>query len=216
MAVRIFDTLRKRVEDSNGLLPQEKRAMFWFRNYSVELQRWQNKNNKRTFSQLTESDAAKVLIPPKAIRPGYLYFFMYQPYYASKLEYYDRLPLTLVLDVDQTGFLALNLHYLPYRVRAAFFDLLYSTRLVKRKDPLKTRIVVTYKLLEAVSKYKAFRPCLKRYTFKQCRSAVMLIGESEWDIAMFLPVERFVKATRTEVWNDSVRNLSEIGEAEIE
>jgi len=216
MAVRIFDTLRKRVEDSKGLLPQEKRAMFWFRNYSTQLLEWQNTNKKRSFAALAESDATKLLVAPKSIRPGYLYFFLYQPLYAKELDYYDRLPLTLVLDVDSTGFLAINFHYLPYRVRAAFFDLLYSTRLVKRKDPLKTRINVTYKLLQAVSKYKAFRVCLRRYRFKNVRSGALLIGESEWDIAMFLPVEQFAKATRTQVWNESLANISDIEESEIE
>jgi hypothetical protein len=71
MAVRIFDTLRKRVEDSKGLLPQEKRAMFWFRNYSTQLLEWQNTNKKRSFAALAESDATKLLVALKSIRPGY-------------------------------------------------------------------------------------------------------------------------------------------------
>jgi hypothetical protein len=48
------------------------------------------------------------------------------------------------------------------------------------------------------------------------RSGALLIGESEWDIAMFLPVEQFAKATRTQVWNESLANISDIEESEIE
>jgi hypothetical protein len=208
----IFQTLRERVEKSNGLLPHERRAMFWFQNYSNELVQWQQQNKNTTYSGLAESRFAKKIVPPKTVMPGCLYFFMYQPHYARSLDYYDRMPFTLVLEKDNEGFLALNFHYLPYRVRAVFFDALHSSRLQKKNDPLKSRIVISYKLLTAVSKYKAFRPCLKRYRYKNCRTAMLQVGETEWDIALFLPVERFSKATRAEIWEESVSSLSDIGD----
>ena len=40
-SVNIFETLRARVEKSGGLLPQERRAMFWFSQYSAALASWQ-------------------------------------------------------------------------------------------------------------------------------------------------------------------------------
>jgi hypothetical protein len=209
-AVSVFDTLRKRVEASDGLLPQERRAMYWFRNYGNQLQEWQNTTNKQTFSSISSQAFAKRLVPPKAVFPGYLYFYMYAPLGASSLDYYDRMPFTLVLDRDAEGFLGLNFHYLPYRMRAILFDALYGNRFVKNRDPLKARINVTYKILNGVTKYKLFRPCLKRYLYKRVRTPLLQVGETEWDIALFLPVERFAKATRMEIWNDTAQMISDI------
>jgi hypothetical protein len=203
----IFQTLRERVEKSGGLLPFERRAMFWFKEQHQTLDQWQRQNINSTFTTVTQQKIAKKLISPRGVLPGYLYFFVYQPFYAKQLDYYDRVPFTLVLERDKTGFLALNFHYLPYHIRAAFFDVLHSTRLQKSKDPLKSRMMVTYKLLTTVSKYKAFRPCLKRYRYTNCRSQVLQVGETEWDIALFMPVEHFSKMSRTAIWKESLVDI---------
>jgi hypothetical protein len=36
----------------------------------------------------------------------------------------------------------------------------------------------------------------------------MYVFPSEWDIALFLPTERFVGASKTSVWADSRRKIS--------
>jgi hypothetical protein len=35
----------------------------------------------------------------------------------------------------------------------------------------------------------------------------MYIYPSEWDVALFLPLERFQGASKTQVWADSRRNI---------
>lgn len=212
MASRIFDTIRDRVEKSEGLLPMERRAMFWFQQYGTFLSQWQQKNERRTFSTIQSDTFTKRLVPPKAAFPGYLYFFQYQPTVTTQQAYYDRLPLTLVLERTPESFLGLNFHYLPYRIRAGFFDALYSTRLVKKQDPLQTQIRVTYRILSLTTKYKAFKPCLRRYRYKNCRSGLLQVGESEWDLALFLPVERFAKATRSQVWSESTQAVFDLAD----
>lgn len=207
----IFQMLRERVEKSDGLLPQERRAMLWFQTYRTDLLQWQNQHRSLTYNGLSDSTFAKKVVRPKAILPGYLYFFLYFPHYARTLDYYDRFPMTLVLEKDPEGFLALNFHYLPYQMRAIFFDALYSRHLQSNTDPLRSRIRITYQILSAVSKYKAFRPCLRRYRYTNCRSAMLQVGETEWDIALFLPVEQFTKATRAEVWKESMHDLRTLG-----
>lgn len=212
MATRIFDTIRQRVEDSDGLLPMERRALFWFQQYNTALTDWQRTNERKPFSTIQNASFTKRLVPPKAAFPGYLYFFQYQPSVTTHLAYYDRLPLTLVLDRDNEGFLGLNFHYLPYRIRAGFFDALYSTRLVKKWDPLQTQIRVSHQLLSITTKYKAFKPCLRRYRYKNCRSGLLQVGETEWDLALFLPVERFAKATRQQVWSESTQSVFDLAD----
>ena len=209
MAVNIFDTLRQRVLAINGLLPQERRAINWFRDYGSELQQWQQHNNRQTYQQVAGSNFSKRQVPPHLAFPGHLYFFMYKPVNMGTLPYYDRFPLVLVLERFDDGFLGLNFHYLPYRTRAIFFDNLYSTRLVKNPNPLRTRINVSCDLLKSVSKYKAFDPCIKRYRFRNVQTPLLQVGETEWDIALFLPVERFAKQPKTDVWLDSMQDIAD-------
>ena len=210
-SVNIFETLRARVEKSDGLLPQERRAMLWFESYNRELLSWQARNRGKSFSTVSSSKFDKQLVPPKTARMGCLYFFLYAPIHKDNLPHYDRFPLVIILEKDETGFLGLNLHYLPYRLRAMFFDMLHSTRLLRTTDPFRTRLLVTYKMLKSVTKYKAFRPCVKRYRYSSMRTALLQVGETEWDVALFLPVEQFAKTTRTDVWSESLRGLLDTG-----
>ena len=39
------------------------------------------------------------------------------------------------------------------------------------------------------------------------RTALLQVGETEWDVALFLPVEQFAKTTRLDVWNKSLADL---------
>ena len=127
------------------------------------------------------------------------------------MPHYDRFPLVVILEKEETGFLGLNLHYLPYRLRAMFFDMLHSTRLLRSTDPFRTRLLVTYKMLKSVTKYKAFKPCVKRYRHSSVRTALLQVAETEWDVALFLPVEQFAKTTRTDVWSESLRDMRNTG-----
>ena len=206
-SVNIFESLRARVEESDGLLPQERRAIRWFQNYSSELQSWQAEHRGETFNAVSASKFDKRLVSPKAAMMGCLYFFLYAPIHKNKLPHYDRFPLVIILEKDERGFLGLNLHYLPYRVRAMFFDMLHSERLMRTGNPFRTRLRVTYELFKNVTKYKAFKPCVKRYRYSSMRTALLQVGETEWDVALFLPVEQFAKTTRLDVWNKSLADL---------
>ena len=218
-SVNIFETLRARVEKSGGLLPQERRAMFWFSQYSAALTSWQGSNRDIKFRTVENELPSQMMVGPQRAFPGYMYFFQYEPVGIHTLPAYDAFPLTLFIKRETTGFLGLNFHYLSYRSRAMLFDVLYKSLIAlgpdpdgsgpKGPDPLKTRMRATYKLLDGMSKYKAFRPCLKRYRFSQCRTPLLQVGSSEWDLALFLPVEQFRKSTKADVWQESLESIQE-------
>jgi hypothetical protein len=206
----IFETLRQRVTKSHGLLPAEQRAMFWFRNYSQALTQWQTHHHAVDFDRLQRNDFSKQLVGSTQAWPGYLYFFLYDPKLAKTLPFYDQFPFVLVLDRGDDSFLGLNFHYLDYQHRAMFFDLLYELRenrhgqtTLAPADDLRMRLHVTYDILQLTTQYKMFRPCLKRYLFTQIQSPLLKVGASEWDVALFLPVESFVKESKTTVWTNS-------------
>ena len=84
-------------------------------------------------------------------------------------------------------------------------DALYEITTNQKYDD-STRLRLSYQLLNSASKYRYFKPTFKKYLNKHVRSRFVEINPSEWDIALFLPVERFEKASKSTVWKDS-RNM---------
>jgi hypothetical protein len=81
-------------------------------------------------------------------------------------------------------------------------DQLYTVSTDKRFDE-KTRLKINYNILNRASKFRFFRPCVKRYLLSNVRSRFIKINSDTWDLALFLPTERFVKANKTKVFRDS-------------
>ena len=133
---------------------------------------------------------------------GSMYMFQYDPKLKQKLPYYDRFPLIFMIEDYSNGFLGINMHYLPPQLRARLMDALYDTVNNQRYDE-STKLRVSYNLLKSVAKYKMFKPTVKRYLTQQVRSRFILIDPVEWDIALFLPTQRFSKASADKVWSDS-------------
>lgn len=133
---------------------------------------------------------------------GSMYMFQYDPKLKQKLPYYDRFPLIFMIEDYSDGFLGINMHYLPPQLRARLMDALYDTVNNQRYDE-STKLRVSYNLLKSVAKYKMFKPTVKRYLTQQVRSRFILIDPVEWDIALFLPTQRFSKASADKVWSDS-------------
>lgn len=143
---------------------------------------------------------------------GGLYHFAYDPLTKDKLPYYDTFPLVIPLHPKpgangEPGFLGLNLHYLPPKVRAAFLDKLMDFAVTNSNDE-PTRLRITYEILQATQRYKEFKPCLKHYLNKQIRSRIKTIKPSEWEVALFLPTANFQKATKTKVYKDSLNQIA--------
>lgn len=133
---------------------------------------------------------------------GEMFFFYYDPKHKKTLPYYDRFPLIFPIKRYKDGFLGINLHYLPYKERALLMDALYSVANNKKFDE-NTKLKISYDILKSATKFKYFKPCIKRYLSKHLRSRVLKVFSSEWDIALFLPVHQFEKANARAVWKDS-------------
>lgn len=203
----VFQALRERIEKSNAFLPMEKRALYWFKTFQTEIAHWQRSIGKLTYEELQEQPITKRIVSPTHIEPGCLYFFLYAPSNRKTLPFYDQFPFVLVIDKQSDSFTGLNFHYLDYYWRAWLFDNLYESR-QRSPDPLKVRLQFSYKDLATTTKYKQFRPCFKRYLIKNLRSPLFQVGEPEWDIALWLPVEIYAKATASDIWKDSEQKFS--------
>jgi len=135
---------------------------------------------------------------------GNMYMYFYDPKHKKTLPYYDRFPLTIMLQPVKGGFQGLNLHYLQPDIRAKFLDELMKLAPSKVKN--NSRLTkLRYDLLQSTRKYKEFRPCFKTYLTSQVASRMVRVPMTEWEIAVFLPTEQFKKSGKQNVWKDSLK-----------
>jgi len=146
---------------------------------------------------------------------GKMYMFVYDPKTKDKLPYYDMYPLIFPIEYYNDGFLGLNLHYLPPGARAKLMDALYDT-INNNKQNKTTKLRISYDILSSVKRYAYFKPCIKRYLFGHVRSNFLYIAPDEWNIALMLPTQKFVKSAPggstisvsiDQVYKDSIRKF---------
>ena len=136
------------------------------------------------------------------IMPGHLYMFVYDPKTKAELPYYDRFPLVFPFRKTPDGFIGLNMHYLPYPLRINLLDNLLTYASNQRFDET-TRLKYSWALIDGMSKYAAAKPCVKQYLSGHVRTQFRQVESNNWATAMLLPVERFVGASKQEIWADS-------------
>lgn len=186
----LFDTLQANAQRA-GVTARTRRSQLWFQ-----------KNIKNLAIPTRQK-----LLKDKALQPvskeiaGNMYMYFYDPKLKNELPYYDRFPLTIMVQPEKNGFSGLNLHYLSPGVRARFLDELMSTAPKNINDT--TRLKLRYQLLAGTKKYKEFKPCWKRYLGNHVRSRIVRVPMTEWEIAIFLPTQQFVKRKDATVWRDS-------------
>jgi hypothetical protein len=137
---------------------------------------------------------------------GGLYFFYYDPKTKAELPYYDKFPLVLALDIQKDHFTGLNLHYLPIRYRIAFLDKLMNFAVLDKKNEIQ-RMSVSYEILNASRQFKEFKPCFKKYLMGHVRSKILAVQPNEWEVAAFLPIQQFRKASANQVWQESLQEI---------
>jgi len=137
---------------------------------------------------------------------GRMYLYFYDPKLKKTLPYYDRFPLVIPIKFYKDGFLGLNLHYLPYDLRAKFLDGLLDIYKDKYLDENR-KLNLTYQRLKGATRLRYFKPCVKRYLWTHCRSQFYQVAPEEWEMVLMLPIERFEKKSKSFVWNESRKQL---------
>ena len=132
---------------------------------------------------------------------GRLNLFFYDPKFKKTLPYYDTFPLVLPLENYSDGFLGINLHYLPIPLRIRLLDRLNDFSNNVKFDE-STFLNVSY---DDVKKLQFVKPTIHKYLSGYVRSRFRRIDADEFVIATLLPVQRFKKATASQVWSDSRR-----------
>jgi hypothetical protein len=191
----LFDTLQAGAYRAN-IVPRSDKARTWFKRAVKELGTV-NRN------QIMKDPILDVRSKPMI---GDMCMYVYDPKLKQTLPYYDTFPLTVMVQPAKGGFHGLNLHYLSPVVRAEFLDELMQLGPNQLKDT--SRIVkLRYSLLKKAAKFKEFKPCFKHYLIDHVKSKIMRVPMTEWEIAVFLPVDNFKKVSRDTVWRYSRKSI---------
>ena len=136
---------------------------------------------------------------------GSIMAFEYNPKHKATLEYYDKFPLILVLKLTENGFYGLNFHYLRPLDRAIFMNRLYKYAVVGED---KFTIGVTYEKLSSQYDLRYYKPCIKRYLFSNVSTKVVMLEPQYWDVALFLPTEKFLSDTGGITDKEEIQRIS--------
>lgn len=192
---KIFDEILLKGVRAGQMPSRNSTARVWYREKAKEV----GKVNETSFFRTAEKDRFR---NSGQFQIGSMYMFYYDPKHKDTLPYYDRVPLIFPINRAKGGFLGINFHYLPLKMRAKLMDNIYDTASNDKYDET-TKMKISYNILNASAQYKEFRPAVKHYLFSHVRSRLLYVNPSEWDIALFLNIARFEGATQTKVWEDS-------------
>lgn len=137
---------------------------------------------------------------------GTMYFFWYDAKHKDTLPYWDRFPLIFPIETYGDGFLGLNLHYLDLRHRILLLDRLSDYRTNNKYSP-DMRLQLSYGLIKSTKNLDVAKPCIKRYLTDHVKSQFIEVLPAEWDIACYMPVQRFVGGTTLQVHKESRQKI---------
>ena len=191
-----LDKLKDAIK-TNSVTARARAAGDWFRSIVNRTKGQFSDETPKTILSRSESLVSKSVL-------GKMYFYSYDPKWKNDLPWYDTFPLVFPIERYPDGFLGLNFHYLAPKHRAILMDQLKMFANNKKYDET-TKLKLTYDMLKGFTKIKRARPTVHRYLSSKVKSQYVLVNADEWEVALFLPVERFKKASKKQVWAHSGR-----------
>jgi len=196
MVAYVFDNILTKGVRAGQIPARTQAARRWYRNEAEKVD--------VTPSKLMRENQSKVV---RGFEIGQMMLFQYDPKLKRKLPYYDTFPLVFPIEPRDNGFLGLNMHYLPLRQRAMLMDALYTLRTDSRYNE-DTSLKLSYQILKRSARYKLFKPCVKHYLNSHVKSRRIKIDPVEWDMALFMPLQRFQKASSSQVYSKSMEMVA--------
>ena len=204
MAENIFKKIQELRSDAG--IPQRGRvAQDWFRQ---TIRRLFGERAIQGREELVQAEDATTRTPKNIQRTGRMFMFVYDPKLKKTLPFYDRFPMIFVLELRSNGFLGLNLHYLPIKLRAMLFNQL--TVLLNTKNLNEnTRLRISYQISKDATKFHHALLLIREYKAKYIRSRMLEVHPRDWEIALFLPAEQFRKRGKQTIWGITRKEIRE-------
>ena len=185
-------TLFERISAKTG---GEKKSLAWYRAaVKAEASSYKKNFNKYILNEKSDKVGAVQEQDANELRrytvQGHMYMFEYKAK-MKHLPYFDKFPLVYVLKASRSEFWGLNLHYMTP----------------------KKRIQATKKLLQGRIDFP--KRCFHKYLQPHVEGLLLDLAASEWDTAILLPTEDFVKdinglsfsIDKEDVWKETNENF---------
>jgi len=197
MADNIFNKIQQ-LRSVAGIPERGRVAQDWFRQ---TIRRLFGEAPIRGRDELVRAEETTTRSPQhiRGRRQGRMYMFVYNPKLRKQLPFYDQFPMVFVLEFRKEGFLGINLHYLPIRLRARLFNeltILMTTEALNEN----TRLRLSYQIIKNATKFHNALPLIREYKNKYIRSRMLEVQARDWEIALFLPAEQFRKKGKKTIW----------------
>ena len=177
-----------------GINPRTQESRDWFRK-KVQALKGVSRTELMQQDEITLANKSQPLI-------GSMNMFFYDPKHKKTLPVYDRFPLAIIVGPAEKGFYGLNIHYLPPVLRAKLLDSLMGITNNNKYDET-TKFQISYKVLQATSNLRYYKPCLKHYLTAHVKSRLARVQAPEWEIATFLPTADWAKMNSRQVYAQS-------------
>lgn len=184
------------------------KAMDWYRQELSDLLEGKLTNVASLIRQTPEYRVRRVFL-------GKMILFGYIPETpVAKLGYYDRFPLVIPIRLYRDHFMAVNLHYMPFKLRASFIDRAEDAARgdVDTGDARLTAL--RYDLMKSSTKYLSGLVGIRKYKLKGIYTPTLEIPSDKWKYAINLPVARFygsgAPVRQMTVLNDSRQKIQDI------
>lgn len=192
-----FDRLLVRGYMEGKIPAKSATARKWFRERARKIRKY----------GVTHIHEAKNWRKKSTIDIGKMYFYSYDPKHKKTLPYYDAIPLVFFFNEDKDHLYGINLHYAPLKYRAAIMDALYNLASDDRFDD-GTKLRLSWSVLKSFSKAKEVKPCVKSYLKSHVKSKFIEVESSEWDLALFMPIQDWRKSSPQKVYADYRRRVN--------
>lgn len=127
---------------------------------------------------------------------GKMYFFEYDALHKDKLPIWDRYPIVIFFDTYKSKagnqiVLGLNFHYLAPALRMAAFRALlkFKTGNGFKKS---TKLDFSWSVIKVLAQSKYYEKAIHAYRVDHLKSTLVEIPAQSWEMALFLPLARFV------------------------
>lgn len=158
------NTLFEKISNMAG---GEKKSLSWYKSTVKQVASSYGKNlDKYMRDEVSSNEDENTL--RRYTKEGHLYMFEYKAK-MKHLPYYDKNPLVYVIKSGPSEFFGANLHYM---------------------NP-KKRILVVQKLMEG--RIDIPKKCFHKYLQNHVDGFLLDLSKTEWDTAILLPTEDFVK-----------------------
>lgn len=152
----------------------QKKSISW---YSEEIKRIKkNRFNKQNFIKLSTERTKRLEI-------GKMYMFEYIAKHRDTLPVWDRYPLVLPFTTTENGFIGINLHYLPHRIRAWLL-----ARLLKHSNEKTNKVQISWQLLTRLSRANVAEFATHRYLINHITTPFRLVKIEDYSNAIMLPL----------------------------